>query len=329
MSSVDYKQLKGSYKKEWLDKLLHLKRWVFTSVYATTAEGKHLAVVDFIGDLGYGSAGFIAVYDLDAKTKIAGRNFTSIAGHGKVSAQPADGLDAKFAVKEATFTLVRPHGSNTYRHRATLTAGQGAPAIDLDAALNAADATPLTMIAPVGAHAVTMTQKSQAMSGTGTLKVGQVSYRLTEIHGAIDYTSGELRHHTKWLWASASGLLGDKRRFGLNLVSGFNENSLGASENGLWIGRDVIALPKVIFEHDHESPMKPWRVRNADPKARYTVDIHFKGVSQHENHSNLIVIRSDYVQPIGYWEGSIVDNQTGHRYEFNAVGLAEDQDVKW
>jgi hypothetical protein len=175
-----------------------------------------------------------------------------------------------------------------------------------------------------------MTQKSQAMSGSGTLKIGKTTYNLTEVHGAIDYTFGELSHHTKWRWASVTGFLSDKRRFGLNLGAGLIEKDVGASENAMWIGKEVIPLPKMTFEFDTKDTMRPWHVRSTDPKERYMVDIDFVVISRHENHTNLGVISANYEQPVGYWRGSVVDHKTGTKYQFDkAVGLAENQDTKW
>jgi len=326
---IDFSKLKGKYKTHWYDKLVHLKKWVFTSVYAKTAAGRHLAVVDFIGDLGYVSAGFMAVYDLDARKKIAGRNFTGLPKEGSVSRQPAEALKARFKTAGAHFSSERPRGTGGYRHRASMSAARGAPAVELDVVLHANDTAALTVVAPVGPHAVAVTQTSQALSGAGALRIGGITHQLVEVHGAIEYAFGNLARHTKWHWASASGFLSDGRRFGLNLVEGFDENDLGASENALWAGRELIPLPKVKFEFDRKDTMKPWRVVNASASDRFRLDLRFTAFSRHANHTNLAVSRTDYEQPIGTWSGQVVDSQTGESFQFTATGLAENQDAKW
>jgi hypothetical protein len=81
-----------------------------------------------------------------------------------------------------------------------------------------------------------------------------------------------------------------------------------------------IAEPK--FGFDAGRPELPWTLRGDG------IDLTFETGAVHTQHTNLGVIRSRFVQPVGTFSGSI--RVAGKDvYVRNLPGVVEDQDVLW
>ncbi|MBN9419431.1 hypothetical protein ABS71_10530 [bacterium SCN 62-11] len=335
---VDLGGLRGDYQPRCLDRFVRNKEWTYTALAGRSQEGRNVKLIMGITDMHYASNGFVTVFDVDQKKVLAEHQF--MAGRSRVTPEPVEGLQASFTgwAHRANLILSHPRGAGQYSQHIDIAARKDQPAVAFDGVFGAGGPPPATVITPKirdgesRPTAVGMTVKSQALSGAGTLTVGEETFHLSELNGAVDYSSGTMNRHTRWRWGSATGVLEDGRKFGLNLVAGFNDADPRANENLLWVqGADgqskIVPLPPVNFEFDAQRPMEPWRVTGT---GSFEVDLRFQPYGMHSQHTNLGLIASNFDQPSGHWEGSLTDTATGEVYRFRgADGEAENQNLKW
>jgi hypothetical protein len=184
----------------------------------------------------------------------------------------------------------------------------------------------LSVVAPVeqGGGSVNVTQKVAGLPATGTVRVGDRTWQLTDALGGIDYTQGYLARHTAWNWAFLVGRLADGTRVGLNLVAGFNESRPDVNENALWLGDRLVPLDRARFTWDRTDPMATWTVRTVDG----SVDLTFTPHAVHSERKDLVVLTSRFLQPIGVFSGTVRVDGVEHAIS-GAPGVTEDQDVRW
>ncbi|WP_293368323.1 DUF2804 domain-containing protein [Nevskia sp.] len=114
---------------------------------------------------------------------------------------------------------------------------------------------------------------------------------------AIDFTLGYPPRSSLWNWASLDGAADDGRKLGLNLVAHF----MNGLENGLWLDGELLPLAQASFAYDPANLMAAWRLRTEDG----IVDIRFTPEGQRTEHLNALVLRSQFAQPFGRFEGHV------------------------
>jgi len=335
---VDLKKLSGDFQPRCLDRFIRNKEWTYTALSGKSEEGRTVKLIMGITDLHYASSGFVTVFDVDQKKVLAEHNF--MAGSTDVSPEPVEGLKASFRgwLHHARFSLSHPKGAGEYSQQIDIAARKDQPAVAFEGVFGAGGPPAATVISPKirdgeeQPTAVGLTVKSQALSGSGRLTVGEETFHLSNLLGAVDYSAGTMNRITEWRWGSATGVLEDGRKFGLNMVAGFNDVDARASENLLWVqdanGQSkILPLPPLEFEFDPKQPMQPWRVTGS---GSFEVDLRFQPYGLHSQHTNLGLIASRFDQPSGHWAGTLVDTATGETYRFEkADGEAENQHLKW
>jgi hypothetical protein len=143
----------------------------------------------------------------------------------------------------------------------------------------------------------------------GSASVDGRSFDLDGAVGGWDYTNGLLPRHTKWCWA-----FGVARDVGFNLVEGF----VGAAECAVFADGEVRPLMEPRFTFDRKRPTDPWRIEGEGIHLRFEVG------AVHAQHTNLLVVRSNFLQPVGTFYGEI-----GGVKVDGMPGVVEDQDVVW
>jgi hypothetical protein len=136
--------------------------------------------------------------------------------------------------------------------------------------------------------------------------------------GGYDYTNGAMPRHTRWRWAFAMGRARDGEPIAFNVVEGF----VGEAECAAFARGRVLPLHEPRFEFDVRESSAPWKLR-ADG-----MDLVFDVGAVHAQHTNLLFVRSRFLQPVGTFRGTI---RVGDReVELDGVpGVVEDQDVLW
>ncbi len=105
---------------------------------------------------------------------------------------------------------------------------------------------------------------------------------------------------------------------GFNFVEGF----VGVAECAAFFGGQVHPLGEPRFDFEPARPERPWTLR-ADG-----IDLTFDVGAVHAQNTNLGLVRSRFLQPVGTFRGTI---RIGDRHvDLDGVpGVVEDQDVLW
>ena len=291
--------------------LLRHKRWVYAAV---ATESVYIAVA--VVRLGYASNAFLYVYDANERRMLARRSWVGGPTAARVGDTAGAGCEATFRAQGAFIAVERPRGSTEYAVLAE------APGLSLHACLDAADAPPaIGAVAEVAPGRFNATEKRALLAARGSLRVDDEEISLDGGLGGYDFTSGLLARRTRWHWGFALGRLVGGEPFGLNLVQGF----VGEAECAAWVGKELFGLGEGRFAFDRARPEAPWRVRTADD----AVDLTMTPGAAHEEHRELLVVRSRFVHPCGAWTGTLtLPGREPLRVE-HALGATEDQDMTW
>ena len=194
--------------------------------------------------------------------------------------------------------------------------------IAVDAAIDESSGPPaITAIAPVGPPGegcLNATEKRVLLGMTGGATCAGRDFTLDGGNAGYDYTHGLLPRHTKWRWAYAQGRTTAGDPIGFNVVQGF----VGEAECAAWWGGRVMAIPEPTFDFDAADPMKPWQLTGAG------IDLRFTPGGVHAQHTQLVVVKSRFVQPVGTFTGTL--RLDGRDVALAGLpGVVEDQDVLW
>ncbi|WP_105189094.1 DUF2804 domain-containing protein [Pseudoalteromonas sp. T1lg48] len=181
---------------------------------------------------------------------------------------------------------------------------------------------PMAMCNPTGYSGWTYTQKHNAMRVGGSLVINQESQALDKALAGYDFSAGFMRRETSWRWASINGRIGGSL-FGLNLAAGVNET--GYNENVFWINGQRHLLGPVHFDFTREATNQDWRISSFDGRVSLT----FRPLNKRQERLDLWLLKSNFRQYIGYFDGQIEDTKGRvHRFE-KVLGLTEDHFALW
>ena len=177
--------------------------------------------------------------------------------------------------------------------------------------------TPALIVVPTAGGGWNATQKVAGESASGT--VTTPSWRHDLSGGAWrDYTVGRQDRDTRWRWAAGAGRTEDGR-VGINVSTGMNEHAPG--ENLVWWDGTPYALPL-----DRLEPIGsfdgPWALSGPDWSLAFVPE----GVRGADE--NLLVVRSQYVQPIGTFRGTL-PGPDGRPRTVTLHGVTEDHRARW
>ncbi|MEZ4458688.1 MAG: DUF2804 family protein [bacterium] len=169
-------------------------------------------------------------------------------------------------------------------------------------------AMPATAVCPTPAG-WNVTRKQAALRCSGTISAG-ASHTFVDGWGLLDHSHGIMARETSWLWAMGGGATRDGEAIGFNAISGFNADL----ENFVWINDTVVALKRVTFEQGDV-----WRIHDESG----ALDLSLRVDATRSEALDLKLVRSDYVQPLGLWAGTI----GGESVEL--YGVAENHRATW
>ncbi|MBX3189059.1 MAG: DUF2804 domain-containing protein [Labilithrix sp.] len=288
-----------------VERIARRKRWLYLAI-ATDEIWIALAVVR----TGYAATVFGFAYDLVAKRMLVDR---TVLGPSALVADDAHarGTLARFSLGKTALAVTRAKGSLEVHVRmdglsvdATIDEGTGPPGV--------------AAIAALGGGLVNATEKRALLAVRGTARAGTRDFTLDRGIAGYDYTHGLLPRHTTWQWAYALGRTTAGEPFAFNVVHGF----VGGAECAGFLGGQVVPLAEPRFVFDAARPLEPWRLEGEG------VDLSFTPGAVHTQRTQLVVIRSRFLQPVGTFAGRL---RIGDR-EVEVAGLpgvVEDQDVLW
>jgi hypothetical protein len=107
---------------------------------------------------------------------------------------------------------------------------------------------------------------------------------------------------------------------GFNVVQGF----IGEGECAAWYDDELIPLGEGAIDADLRRVQDPWRVRTACG----TLDATFEPRAIYRDNTNLGIIRSQFLQPVGAFSGAIRIGERDVSFD-ELAGVVEHQDVLW
>jgi len=159
---------------------------------------------------------------------------------------------------------------------------------------------------PAGAS-YTWTRKQAGVPVRGSVTLGGRERRIDGPVAVVDDSAGYHPRRTSWRWSAGVGRTADGQAVGWNLVDGVHDAPRN-SERTLWVEGEPRELGPVRFADDLSS----------------VSGLTFTEWAAREDHTNLLLFRSDYRQPFGTFEGdldglSIVEGR----------GVMEEHEVRW
>jgi hypothetical protein len=141
---------------------------------------------------------------------------------------------------------------------------------------------------------------------------------------AFDWTRTVALRHTSWNWASLAHHLPGGHRVGLNLSARVYVDGAGRQmENALWLDGRLHGLDNVEFSVPDAPLREPWRIHGEH------LDLRFEPLATRQQHVNLGLVRSTFVQPFGHFSGWL-QGPGGERLTLErAPGVVEDHDALW
>ncbi|MCK8045752.1 DUF2804 domain-containing protein [Shewanella sp. 1CM18E] len=186
---------------------------------------------------------------------------------------------------------------------------------------------PMAMCNPTGYSGWTYTQKHNALKVTGSLMIHHEPQPLQRAIAGYDFSAGYMRRETSWRWASINSLT-ECGSLGLNLAAGVNET--GCNENVFWIDGERHLLGPVHFKFqrqttDRTDNMGLWQIYTDNGQ----LALSFKPKNCRQEKLNLGLLKSNFRQYIGYFDGYIIDNFGQKHLLDNVLGLTEDHFARW
>ncbi|MCL1125299.1 DUF2804 domain-containing protein [Shewanella surugensis] len=188
---------------------------------------------------------------------------------------------------------------------------------------------PIAMCTPTGYNGWTYTQKHNGLNVVGSLSIDNKVISLEKALANYDFSAGFMRRETSWRWGSINAHFNGSI-IGLNLASGVNET--GTNENVFWFNGERHPLSPVHFDFSYLQrsgsdllAQNRWRLYSEDA----CVDLIFTIKNLRREKINLLFIKSNFRQYLGYYTGTIIDNSGRVHKLNNVIGLAEDHYAKW
>ena len=165
---------------------------------------------------------------------------------------------------------------------------------------------------PSGPRGYVKTRKQAGVPVRGSIEVQGRSYEV-DCLGAVDDTEGRHQRHTTWTWSAGVGHSVEGKRIGWNLVTGVNDGPTG-SERCVWVDGEPREVGPVSFADD---------LSGVSFSEGGTMS--FSEWGAREDHTNLLLLRSDYRQPFGTFSGEL----PGGVRLAEGYGVMEWHDVWW
>ncbi len=184
----------------------------------------------------------------------------------------------------------------------------------------------MAIVIPIPEKRFYYNRKVNCIPAEGWIQHGdeRIEMELSTCLGNLDWGRGVWEYESFWVWASASGFLGDGRTVGLNMGFGFGDTS-AATENAIILEGRVHKLGTVDWSYSQEDFKQPWRMVSADGR----LDLEFVPFVERVAETNLLIITSEVHQLFGRYHGTVITDE-GERVPIEGlVGFAEEHQAHW
>ncbi len=184
----------------------------------------------------------------------------------------------------------------------------------------------MNIVIPIGQNRFYFNRKINCLKAEGSLNYAgtRVDLLPSSSLGSLDWGRGVWEYSSFWNWASASGFLHDGRTVGLNLGSGFGDQS-AATENCLVLDGKIHKLDQVDFHYDCHHFMHPWKFTGHEGR----LDLDFVPFNERIATTNLGIISSIVHQLFGRYTGTIRGDDGSLVHIENLIGFAEEHHARW
>jgi hypothetical protein len=152
------------------------------------------------------------------------------------------------------------------------------------------------------------TRKQAGVEVRGRVRLGEREWQVDGPLGFVDDSAGYHARRTAWRWAAGIGRARDGGAVAWNLVEGVHD-APHASERTIWVDGEPDEVEPQRFAADLSG----------------VGDLRFEEWCAREDHTNRLLVRSDYRQPFGAFSGVLpggLELETGY-------GVMEWHDVRW
>lgn len=186
----------------------------------------------------------------------------------------------------------------------------------------------LAVAFPLAPDRPAYTHKAAGLPASGSLRLGRRAIELDQALATLDWTRSLARRHTRWKWASFAGRSSDGRAIGLNLSSDVYDEPAGVShENALFVDGVTHSLGGVEFVLPEDPETGAWRIRSREGSE---LELEFQPLGARKQKLDLLLLRSDFVQPYGTFRGEIRPRSLAGPVRVDgAFGVVENHDALW
>ena len=186
----------------------------------------------------------------------------------------------------------------------------------------------LNVVIPWSSKQFQFTSKQNTLPTEGKVTWGSeiIQFSKEDSFACLDFGRGIWPFESFWNWSSFSTRLPDGRTVGVNLGSGWTDNT-GMNENGLCVDGVLTKLSEdVAFDYEPKDFMAPWHLYTTATKR---VDLTFTPFFERNAKTDALIIFSEVHQMFGHFSG-VLDTGDGNPIQINnAIGWAEDHHAKW
>ncbi len=184
----------------------------------------------------------------------------------------------------------------------------------------------MNIIVPWNENKFQFTSKQNCLPVCGEIRIEsrKFTFDAGSSFAALDFGHGKWPYKTHWNWSTASGKIGNDS-FGLNLGSGWTEGT-GTNENAVYLNSKVFKIEEEVkYTYDPLNYFNPWIIESEESDC---IDIYFEPKSKKISKSNLIFLKVNLLQMVGYYYGNVKID--GKVFELKKIpGCIEEQYALW
>ncbi len=179
---------------------------------------------------------------------------------------------------------------------------------------------PLVQVSPIKAWRPLYTHKAALPAG-GWVEVGGERLELDPARdiALMDEQKTYYPYFSFWEWSTAAGRDGQGRIAAFNLCRNMIKDDEVANENCLWVDGRISLLSAARFDFEPSDLMQTWRMRTTDGRVSLT----FEPAGERAEKINAGLIKSDFHQPFGLYNGQVIDDAGARHPVEDMFGLAE------
>jgi len=185
----------------------------------------------------------------------------------------------------------------------------------------------LNVVIPWSDNKFQYTSKQECLPVEGSLILEEKTHIFESVNtfAVLDYGRGIWPYQSSWNWANGSGV-SSKQKVGFNLGGTWTDGT-GMTENAMVVDGKLTKISDDLeFSFNKSNLMEPWSIRT---KNTDQVELKFTPFFERIAKSNLLLVKSNVHQMIGYYSGNIKTTDGQSIKIDNILGSTEDHHARW